>query len=263
MFFLETRDSIFSSESRTEAHLSLSTFIKKNKKNKLSIFATHMDSDWNYATASASSSSSPKKKKKSSSKRSSTPSVLKKKPVKTRCGYNFFYKAQRKILLESYSKQNPHLSEKVNKFIDVEENGKRRQDHKKTHGIIHLEDLTKIIAKLWNEASPSVKKIYNDEAERDKIRYKNEMEVHLKEQENVKSNNEGEAAAKDTSESSTSTSKNIEKVSAKKENENKEDTLITPVPFESISDNSINDLMADKSTRELLDSFRSGSFSTS
>lgn len=189
--------------------------------------------------------------------RCNTPTI--KKPVKPRCGYNFFYRAQRKVLFEAFSKENPQLTETVQQFMNVEENGKRRREHKKTHGLIHLHDLTKIIAKMWNQASPEEKSIYKAEADKDKLRYKMEMEAYMK---LVKSGVVSEIDVKSVAKKQPKkkNKKKQQKTVVKTEVKSEEDMKSTsntkvvdeyaPVPFECVSDSSIEDLLADESVNE-------------
>jgi len=50
-----------------------------------------------------------------------------------------------------------------------------KRPHRKRHGLISLQQLTKTVAKRWKEASPETREKFRSLAERDKVRYTNAM----------------------------------------------------------------------------------------
>lgn len=96
------------------------------------------------------------------------------KPVGPRSAYNFFYKHERCVVLNELSGRSTTEDENLWETSDRRE--KRR--HRKTHGLIPLQQLTKIIAKRWKEASDETRRIFQDKSENDRARFKREMQQY-------------------------------------------------------------------------------------
>lgn len=54
----------------------------------------------------------------------------------------------------------------------------KRRKHRKTHGMINLQELTRKIAKRWKELKPDMKKQYQDLAKQDAARYREELSTY-------------------------------------------------------------------------------------
>lgn len=116
--------------------------------------------------------------------KSNKPAKSSKRPTirRPRSAYNFFYKHQRSVILQELSSKNstsPPTSHLDDTPLDLGasllkiSNTKRRK-HRKTHGMISLKDLTSSIAQRWRQASPETKKLYQNLAAQDSLRYKME-----------------------------------------------------------------------------------------
>ena len=148
------------------------------------------------------------KKKRSSSKQQVDP----RKPVRTRSAYNFFYQYQRKLLLKfmyetdgdtnNYngarligSEENEDIYKEVANKTNIKEVhtllraqmtelfgtlpvARKKRQHRKTHGKIEMEKLTKLVALRWKNASEEVRSFFQIEADKDSARYKIEMRLY-------------------------------------------------------------------------------------
>lgn len=97
--------------------------------------------------------------------------------LRPRTAYNFFYKYQRDLILKSkaLSTSNHGDIKEINLYVDSFScTSKRKRPHRKTHGLIGLQQLTKTVAKRWKEADTETRNKFIALAAQDKIRYKNE-----------------------------------------------------------------------------------------
>lgn len=134
-----------------------------------------------------------KKKKSKSAMKTNAKTKTKKKDKKYVCrnrsAYNFFYKHQRYVIIEELRKTS--TSAKTNKneeeqtsqqfqtvqeieafLLNVDTVAKSDRRHVKTHGLIGLQELTRLIARRWKECDEETKDIYKQLAIRDHLRYK-------------------------------------------------------------------------------------------
>lgn len=97
--------------------------------------------------------------------------------LRPRTAYNFFYRYQRDMILKSksLSTQNNEIMELPILEIDLSIKPKRKRVHRKTHGLVSLQQLTKTVAKRWRELDKDSKNKFIALAEQDKIRYRNEV----------------------------------------------------------------------------------------
>jgi len=102
--------------------------------------------------------------------------------LRPRTAYNFFYRYQRDLILKAKALSKTSTNGEVNlahKMPDpftwcVNDSTRRKRPHRKTHGLIGLQQLTKTVAKRWKEAGADTKNKFIALASQDKIRYKNE-----------------------------------------------------------------------------------------
>lgn len=117
-------------------------------------------------------------------KRSTKPD---KKPIRRpRSAYNLFYKHQRSIILQELSTSTSSstcedmniLPKECTTLLLAIDGEPKRRKHRKTHGMINLQELTKKIAKRWKELKPDTKKQYQDLAKQDAARYREELSTY-------------------------------------------------------------------------------------
>lgn len=103
-----------------------------------------------------------------------------------RSAYNFFYKHQRSLILHEISAAtspdspcefHTKILNRADLLTITEQTSKSRK-HRRTHGMIKLQDLTRIIAYRWREASSEIKDMYKGLFEEDVLRYKEEMKQY-------------------------------------------------------------------------------------
>lgn len=100
--------------------------------------------------------------------------------LRPRTAYNFFYRYQRDLILKSKSTSSSMNQEGrandlvVDHSVKLSNTLRKRRPHRKTHGLIGLQELTKTVAKRWKEADTETRNKFAALAEQDKIRYKNE-----------------------------------------------------------------------------------------
>ena len=100
--------------------------------------------------------------------------------LRPRTAYNFFYRYQRDLILKSKasaitkgcSEEYQELSQLLSLSTGTY---KTKRPHRKTHGLIGLQQLTKTVAKRWREANSETKDIFTRLAAQDKIRYQNDI----------------------------------------------------------------------------------------
>ena len=96
--------------------------------------------------------------------KSTTAKSTKKEVLRPRTAYNFFYRHQRDLILNA----QPQL------ISDNDDESRRKRPHRKTQGLIGLQQLTKTVAKKWKEVSPETRNKFKRLAEEDKVRYTQE-----------------------------------------------------------------------------------------
>ena len=97
----------------------------------------------------------------------------KKEVLRPRTAYNFFYRYQRDLILNEKSRLiSDNDDEKL--FETYNDECRRKRPHRKTHGLISLQQLTKTVAKKWKEVSPETRNKFKRLAEEDKVRYTQE-----------------------------------------------------------------------------------------
>lgn len=123
--------------------------------------------------------------KSSSSKSTSSSSIL-----RPRSAYNFFYRHQRYLIVQELSSslgqtQQEGATPDLNDMNSIQEfllkyckEDRKRRKHRKTHGMINLQDLTRKIADRWKKLDPKGKKLYQSLAKQDGERYKQEVKSH-------------------------------------------------------------------------------------
>ena len=100
--------------------------------------------------------------------------------LRPRTAYNFFYSYQRHLILKSKAscklkqQEEATTSLMINSFFLSSDPSRRNRPHRKTHGLISLQQLTKTVAKRWKEADTKTRNKFIALAEQDKIRHKNE-----------------------------------------------------------------------------------------
>lgn len=125
-------------------------------------------------------------------------------PVRrNRSSYNFFYKHQRSIILREIicasaqsdthhdtnemHRHNIHHGHNVDiSLLNMEEKPVAYKMHQKTHGMINLKELTTLIAKRWKEVNHETKKLYQDLANKDFLRYREEIACQSKQISEIK-----------------------------------------------------------------------------
>ena len=100
--------------------------------------------------------------------------------LRPRTAYNFFYRYQRDSILKAMT-VSLSPEEKKNTLYEAPDpyswflaSSRKKRPHRKTHGLIGLQQLTKTVAKRWKEADNETKDIFTRLAEQDKIRYRHE-----------------------------------------------------------------------------------------
>jgi len=108
--------------------------------------------------------------------------------LRPRTAYNYFYKHQRSLILKEKSKTSTSKSNKTC-VTDLEDSFDNelftKRPHRKTHGLISLQQLTKTVAKRWKEASPETREKFRSLAERDKVRYTNAIMSEIQMEKNT------------------------------------------------------------------------------
>lgn len=98
--------------------------------------------------------------------------------LRPRTAYNFFYRYQRDLILKAKSSSSNNENVTVPNFQTDHfwsfSTSRTKRPHRKTHGLISLQQLTKTVAKRWREADPETRNKFTALAAQDKIRYKNE-----------------------------------------------------------------------------------------
>ena len=99
--------------------------------------------------------------------------------LRPRTAYNFFYRYQRDLILKSKASCNSNNGEATTSLMPSpfswsSDSSRRKRPHRKTHGLIGLQQLTKTVAKRWKEVDTETRNKFIALAEQDKIRYKNE-----------------------------------------------------------------------------------------
>ena len=95
-----------------------------------------------------------------------------------RTAYNYFYKHQRVQILneifEAGATKPGAPSKKPGMTIDelLRDYTRKRRRHEKSHGLIPMQSLTKIVAKRWKQADPEARKHFQNLADKDLIRYR-------------------------------------------------------------------------------------------
>ena len=95
--------------------------------------------------------------------------------------YNYFYKHQRVKILNEIFEAGASGSDSPEKKSEMKidelfrDYAQKRQRHQKSHGLIPMQSLTKIIASRWEKAGPEARKYYLNLAETDLIRYHNAL----------------------------------------------------------------------------------------
>ena len=108
----------------------------------------------------------------------------KKEVLRPRTAYNYFYSYQRDLIL----KEKKNVEQSINDdFVRMNKNGfnsiccnklgRHKRQHRKTHGLIGLQELTRTVAKKWKETSKETKKFFKVLADNDKRRYQMEMDT--------------------------------------------------------------------------------------
>lgn len=123
------------------------------------------------------------------SKKESARSKSSKKPkdavLRPRTAYNFFYKYQRDLIVKSRAlSQSNDGQEVLSNTMPIpcswlSTSSRKRRPHRKTHGLIGFEQLTKKVAKCWRELDANTRNKFITLAEQDKIRYKKETLAHF------------------------------------------------------------------------------------
>ena len=100
--------------------------------------------------------------------------------LRPRTAYNFFYRYQRDLILKSKASSvdvNPDVDLLYQNSASLSwgyGTARKKRPHRKTHGLIGLQQLTKTVAKRWREADEKTKNTFILLAQQDKIRYKHE-----------------------------------------------------------------------------------------
>lgn len=106
---------------------------------------------------------------------------------RNRTAYNFFYKHQRSLILQDLSANSNQSvgggisyvrdSQTASILLWLDDKGNKHRRHRKTHGMIGLQELTKAIALRWKHAYPDMKGFYQELAKVDAARYKKDLQV--------------------------------------------------------------------------------------
>ena len=110
--------------------------------------------------------------------KSKTSKDMKDEVLRPRTAYNFFYRYQRDLILKARSSSSNNENVTVPSLHTdhfwSSSTARTKRPHRKTHGLISLQQLTKTVAKRWREADPETRNKFTALAAQDKIRYKNE-----------------------------------------------------------------------------------------
>jgi len=102
--------------------------------------------------------------------------------LRPRTAYNFFYRYQRDLILKARAPNSTVLENETNPHLEADlflnsARSRGKRPHRKTHGLIGLQQLTKTVAKRWKEVNPETRNKFLELAAQDKIRYKNETQA--------------------------------------------------------------------------------------
>jgi len=125
-------------------------------------------------------------------------------PIKARSAYNFFYQFQRKMIMDSmFSMEtvdedesellkiidpkkkdtieiHAELRAQFNRFFGNASTTRKKRPHRKTHGKIEMQTLTKLVALRWKNANNDVRSFFQIEADKDSHRYRADMRTYDK-----------------------------------------------------------------------------------
>lgn len=108
-----------------------------------------------------------------------------KKPIGVRSSYSFFFKDQRRLILESHVAKQIENGEEIDQSTLAclaerrSEAEKIKRRHRKTHGVIGFQELAKTIAKRWKEASQETRDYYKALSMKDSVRYHRENMYYM------------------------------------------------------------------------------------
>lgn len=104
--------------------------------------------------------------------------------LRPRTAYNFFYRYQRDLILRARSSSPSNIENLTLPNLQTDQlwsfsTSRTKRPHRKTHGLISLQQLTKTVAKRWREADTETRNKFTALAVQDKIRYKNETRTKM------------------------------------------------------------------------------------
>lgn len=99
-----------------------------------------------------------------------------------RTAYNLFFRDQRRLILKSIIAKKIENGEEVNFNMDFLEPKSGPRPHRKTHGIIGFQELAKMIAQRWKDATKETREHYKKLSLEDSARYQEERKEILLDQ---------------------------------------------------------------------------------